>query len=177
MTDQDHTNDIVLQSGRAVIYTRVPPGAQTTMPQPQETTLIAFANAQGYPNERITVYVEVGVSARRPLARHSVLQDLLAAIMLGEQTPEQERIRTVYVLSEGRLFRDASTVDLAAFIRVCQEHGVTLATPTHEYDFTNPAYVALFRSQCLNASQLAEEAIRMIHQMRAGQKRRGRKQD
>ncbi len=62
MTDQNHTNDTVPQSGRAVTYTRVTQGARGSA-SPQTATLIAFANAQGYPPERITVYEEVGVSA------------------------------------------------------------------------------------------------------------------
>jgi hypothetical protein len=106
MTDQNHTNDTVPQSGRAVTYTRVTPGPQTTMLQPQVAAQIAFANAQGYPPERITVYAEVGVSAR-----------------------------------------------------------------------TNPAHVALFRSQCRNASELFEEAKRMIYQRTARRNRQRKKQD
>jgi len=62
MTDQDYTNDIVLQIGRAAIYTRSTTGTRGSA-SPQAATLIAFANSQGYPNERITVYEEVGVSA------------------------------------------------------------------------------------------------------------------
>lgn len=61
MTDQDHTNDTVVQIGRAAIYRRSTtgtPGAASS----QTATLIAFANSQGYPYERIAVYEEVGVS-------------------------------------------------------------------------------------------------------------------
>jgi hypothetical protein len=61
MTHQDHTNDIVLQIGRAAIYTRSTTGTPRSA-SPQTATLIAFANSQGYPDERITVYEEVGVS-------------------------------------------------------------------------------------------------------------------
>ncbi len=62
MTEQDHTNDTVLQIGRAVIYARQTTAARRSA-SPQAATLIAFANSQGYPNERITVYEEVDVSA------------------------------------------------------------------------------------------------------------------
>lgn len=62
MTDQDHTNDGVLQVGRAAIYMRSTTGARGSA-SPQTATLIAFANSQGYPDESITVYEEVGVSA------------------------------------------------------------------------------------------------------------------
>ena len=62
MTEQDHTNDGVLQVGRAAIYARSTTGARGSA-SPQTATLVAFANAQGYPDERITVYEEVGVSA------------------------------------------------------------------------------------------------------------------
>ena len=58
MTDQNHTNDTVPQSGRAVTYARVTPGPQTTMLQPRVAALIAFANAQGYPPDRIAVFEE-----------------------------------------------------------------------------------------------------------------------
>lgn len=62
MTDQDHTDDIVLPSGRAAIYARQSTGARRSA-SPQTATLMAFANAQGYPDERIAIYEEVGVSA------------------------------------------------------------------------------------------------------------------
>ncbi len=62
MTEQDHTNDTVLQPGRTLIYTRQSTGARRSA-SPQTASLIAFANSQGYPPERITVYEEVGVPA------------------------------------------------------------------------------------------------------------------
>src|SRR5947209_3485513 len=62
MTDQDHTDDTVLQIGRAAIYARSTTGARRSASS-QIATLMALANAQGYPDERITVYEEVGVSA------------------------------------------------------------------------------------------------------------------
>lgn len=62
MTDQDHTNDIVLQIGRAAIYARSTTGTRRSA-SPQTAALIVFANSQGYPDERIAIYEEVDVSA------------------------------------------------------------------------------------------------------------------
>ena len=61
MTDQNNTNDSVLQIGRAAIYTRSTTGARGSA-SPQTAALIAFANSQGYPDECIAIYEEAGVS-------------------------------------------------------------------------------------------------------------------
>lgn len=62
MTDQAHTDDTVVQIGQAAIYARQSTGARGSA-SPQTATLMAFANAQGYPDVRIALYEEVGVSA------------------------------------------------------------------------------------------------------------------
>src|SRR5712692_9800241 len=114
MTQQeDHTNDTVPQSGRAAIYARVAQGGRTQTTQQQTATLIELANEQGYPNEQIIVYEDVGVSARKPLVMRGALSDLLTAIT--QEEPEQERIHTVFVSSEYRLFREPASVDIATF--------------------------------------------------------------
>lgn len=164
MTQQDHTNDTVSQSGRAAIYTRVAPGAQTQTTQPQTTKLIALANEQGFSNEHIIVLEDVYTSAKRPIAKRGALSDLLTAIMQENQTPEQEPIKAIYVSSEDRLFRDANTVDLAYFISVCADHGIQLLTPTATYDFTAPDQAALFRFQCEQAADyIAGQIGKLTH--------------
>jgi DNA invertase Pin-like site-specific DNA recombinase len=164
MTEQDHTKDTLFQSGRAVIYRRVAPRAQTQASQSQMAALIAFAKEQGFSNERIIVYEEVKALAERPLARHDALSDLLAAVMRGDQTPEQEPIKAIYVSSEARLFRDANSVDLTYFIGTCADHGVQILTPTAAYDFTDPEQVALFRYRCERAASYIAGQIGMLRQ-------------
>jgi len=164
MTQQDHTNDTLLQSGRAVIYRKVAPRVQTQASQSQMAALIAFAKEQGFSDERIIVYEEVRAPAERPLARRGALSDLLAAVMRGDQTPEQEPFKAIYVSSEGRLFRGANSVDLACFISVCADHGIQLLTPTAAYDFTDPEQVALFRYQCEQAAGYVAEQIGKLRQ-------------
>jgi DNA invertase Pin-like site-specific DNA recombinase len=146
MTRLDHTNDTVPQSGRAAIYARPAAGART-----QTNTLIGLANEPGYPNERIIVYEDVGVSALKPLVVRGALSDLLTAITQAEQ--EQERIHSVFVSSPYRLFRDPASVDIATFLHTCAEHNVLIVTPGMTFDLTDPAQIALFRSQCEVARQ------------------------
>src|SRR6266566_2343751 len=88
MTQQDRTDHPVPQSGRAAIYARPAVGALTQTAQQQTNTLIKFAHELGYPNERIILYVELGVSARKALVRRSALSDLLTAITQAEQEQE-----------------------------------------------------------------------------------------
>src|SRR5713101_7844956 len=107
MTKQDQTNHIETQRGQAAIYTRVAPSTRT-----QIAKLIALANDQGYPNERIIVYEDVYVSRRKRLAKHSAFSDILTAITQDAPVLEQEPIRAIYVSSENRLFRDQDAVDL-----------------------------------------------------------------
>lgn len=164
MIQQDHTNDTVPQSGRAAIYRRVAPREQTQASQSQMAALIAFANEQGFSNERIIVFEDVYACAKRPIAKRGALSDLLTAIMQGDQTPEQEPIKAIYVSSEDRLFRDANTVDLAYFISVCADHGIQILTPTATYDFTAPDQAALFRFQCEQAADYIAEQIGKLRQ-------------
>jgi DNA invertase Pin-like site-specific DNA recombinase len=164
MTQQDHTKDIVFQSGRAVIYRRVAQRAQTQPSATAMAALIAFAKEQGFANERIMIYEEVRASAERPLARRGALSDLLAAIMRGDQTPEQEPIKAIYVSSEDRLFRGANSVELAYFISVCADHGIQILTPTAAYAFTDPEQVALFRYRCEQAASYIAGQIGMLRQ-------------
>lgn len=164
MTQQDHTNDTISQSGRAAIYARVALGERTQTTQPQTATLIALANEQGFSNERIIVYEDVYVSAKRPLANRGALSDFLTAIMQEDQTPEQGPIKAIYVSSEDRLFRDPDTVDLANFISVCTDHGIQLLTPTTTYDFTAPEQAVLFRFRCEQAVHYIAGQIGMLTQ-------------
>ncbi len=159
MTHQDHINDTLPQSGRAVIYRRVAPREQTQASQPQLAALIAFAKEQGFSNERITVFEDVYASAKQPIAKRGALSDLLTAIMQGDQTPEQEPIKAIYVSSEGRLYRGANSVDLVYFISVCADRGIQILTPTATYDFTDPEQVALFRYRCEQAACYVAEQI------------------
>lgn len=163
MTDQDHTNNTLPQSGRAAIYARVAPGARTQTTQQQTNTLIELANEQGYPNEQIIVYEDVGVSARKPLARNGALSDLLTAITKAEQELEQERIHSVFVSSPYRLFRDPASVDIATFLHTCAEHDVQIVTPDMTYDLTDPAQITLFRSQCEQARQYIAAQVKRLN--------------
>src|SRR5713101_863438 len=145
MTQQDQTNHVATQRGRAAIYTKAASGARLQSTQPQTATLIALANEQGYPNERILVYEDVHASAKRPITGRGAMSDLLTAIMLEGQEIEQEPIKAIYAPSEERLFRDANAVDLATFITVCADHGIQLLTPTTTYDFATSDQVAIFQ--------------------------------
>ena len=168
MTQQDRTNDTVPQSGRAAIYARVVPGAQNRTTQPQTETLIELANEQGYPNEQIIVYQDVGVSARRPIDARGALSDLLTAIMQEEQE-QQERICTVFVFSPYRLFRDPAGVDIATFLHTCAAHNVQIVTPGMTYDLTDPAQITLFRSQFELARQYIAAQVKRLN---AGKRRK-----
>jgi DNA invertase Pin-like site-specific DNA recombinase len=157
MTQQDHTNDTVPQSGRAAIYARVAPGART------QATLIALANEHGFSNERIIVYEDVHVSSGKPLAQRGALSDLLTAIMQEGQAPEQERIHAVFVSAPHRLFRDPASVDIATFLRTCAAHNVQIVTPDITYDLTAPGQITLFQSQCEQARQYIAMQVKRLN--------------
>ena len=167
MTQQDQTNATSPQSGRVAIYTRPAAGLRTQTAQQQTNTLIELANELGYPNERIIVYEDVGASARKPIVRRGALSDLLASITLAEQEQEQERIRSVFVSSPYRLFRDPTGVDITTFLHTCAEHNVSIVTPEKTFNLTDPAQIALFRSQCEAARQYITAQI-----TRAGKRRK-----
>jgi DNA invertase Pin-like site-specific DNA recombinase len=160
MTQQDHTNDTVPQSGRAAIYARVAPGARTRTTRTQTETLIELANEQGYPNERIIVYEDIGVSARKPLARRGAWNDLVSA--LTESEPEQGHIQTILAASVDRLFRDANATDITLFVQTCTQRGVQLVTPEKTYDFSQPDHVALFRSHCERSTMYRAQRVHKI---------------
>jgi DNA invertase Pin-like site-specific DNA recombinase len=167
MTQQDHINDTMPQSGRALIYRRVAPREQTQPSQAlqsQMAALIAFAEEQGFSNERITVYEEGSAPAQWLLAKRSALSDLLATVTQENQTPEQEPIKAIYVSSEQRLLKDASPADLASLISVCADRGIQLVTPTATYDFTSPDQAALFRLHCEQAVSYLEAQIGKLKQ-------------
>ena len=162
MTQQDQTNHVQTQRGRVAIYARPASRARTQTTQQQTATLIALANELGYPNEQIIVYEDVGVSARRPLVRSSALSDLLTAITQDTEGPEQERIHSVFVSSPYRLFRDPASVDIATFLHTCAQHNVQIVTPDMTFDLTDPAQIALFRSQCELARQYIADQIKRL---------------
>ena len=169
MTQQDQTNHVQTQRGRVAIYARVAPEARTQTTQRQTATLFELANEQGYPNEQIIVYEDVGVSARKPLAMRGALSDLLTAITKAEQEPEQERIHSVFVSSAYRLFRDLASGDIASFLHTCAEHNVQIVTFDMIYDLTDPAHTALFRSQW----ELERQYITaQIKHLKAGKRRK-----
>ena len=47
-----------------------------------------------------------------------------------------------------QLFANADTTKINAFIRLCQEHQVLVATVELVYNFNNPYLVKLFRFKC-----------------------------
>jgi DNA invertase Pin-like site-specific DNA recombinase len=170
MTQQDHVNYTVFQNGRAVIYRRAVPRPQTHSSQSQMSALIEFAKEQGFSNEHIIVFEDVSTSAKQPPDSRCALSDLLAAIVQEDQTHEQVPIKSIYVSSERRLFRDASSVGLAYFISVCADHGMQVLTPTAAYDFTDPEQVALFRYRC---GQAASYIVQQLGMLRQGGRTRG----
>lgn len=160
--DQPTTSPVFPANGCAAIYARVAPGARTQTTNPQTRTLIELANEQGYPNERIIVYEDVGVSARRPIAKRGALSNLLTAITEQEEEKEPGKIQTVYASSINRLFRDPTVIDIATFVRVCAKHGVQLVTPEISYNFQDLAHVALFRFQCESSYQFMRQQVRQL---------------
>ncbi len=99
MTQKDQTNDTATQRGRAAIYARVAPGARTQTAPPQTAALIALANEQGFPNERIILYEDKGVSSNTAIFKREAFDALIRAV----RTPQQEPIQSMLVSSEDRL--------------------------------------------------------------------------
>ena len=139
--------------GRAAIYTRVAASQERQTRQAQTTDLVALVCENGFSAQQIMVYEESNVSGRTPFSRRPALSKLLDDIT--EPPSETEPIKAIFVSSEDRLFSDADGVEVSTFMETCIQHGVLLITPTSEYDFTNPAHVALFRFRC-EAGKYAE---------------------
>lgn len=86
----------------------------------------------------IVVYEDNGVSGTTALSEREALCALVAA--LG-----RDEVRTVFLLSEYSLSRDASLIDVNYFIELCRQRGVSVVTRTQIYDFQDPVQVRLFR--------------------------------
>ena len=100
--------------------------------------LVTLACSMGWTHEHITVFDEHGVSGNTSLEERPGLQALVKAITEGS-------IKAVFIANEARLFRDATAIQVNAFIRLCAEQSVLVITPQRTYDFTNTTHVSLFR--------------------------------
>jgi DNA invertase Pin-like site-specific DNA recombinase len=107
--------------------------------------LTALAFQMGWLAEQITVYEEHGVSGSASEDHRPGFKALLDAVRQGS-------VQDILVSDEYRLFRDAREVAVDVFIRLCQEHHLTVITPLTVYDFSNPMCVTAFRYLCEHES-------------------------
>lgn len=145
------------QEGRAVIYTR-PVSSRVDQPY-QTSSLEGLARVHGYTD--VTVIAD----------GHTPLRPGLQALILAITAPEEgkEPLGAIVVSSEERLFRDAESATLDAFIEACRQHGVVLISPSGVYDFANsPAHIQLFRRQCQEAYQYIADMV--VSRLQAGRR-------
>jgi DNA invertase Pin-like site-specific DNA recombinase len=109
--------------------------------------LFAVARQYGFPPENLITFEDSGVSGMTRIDEREGLGAFVNAI-------ERDEIKTVFLLSEHRLSRDAAIIAVNYFIELCKRHHVFVVTLTQIYDFTNPLHVQLFRFQ-LETAQFA----------------------
>lgn len=129
------------------VYTRRSLVAPVLVSQEQQQLaqldiLIRFAKEQGWTDENIVYFSETDEP-----------DGLIKAIEDGE-------IKTVIVHREDRLFRDPDRTKVEEFVRLCQEHNVTVVTPSSTYDFSDSQQVNRFLFTCQTANEYISKLIR-----------------
>lgn len=126
---------------KAALYIRRAVAGESTMGKDlrelNTQLLVKFAREQGYTDENIIVFNDIGIPATTPLEKREGMNELLAAIERGE-------VKTVFLPTVYSLYRDANLSDIQFFIELCRQHGVNVGTPNTIFDFQNPAHVRLF---------------------------------
>jgi len=139
--------------GNVAIYTRV--ATQDKLPQndllSQVESLKQFAQTLGYTTEQITLFTDESIQATAPLFERKGYTALVSAIRSGQ-------VNVLLIADVSRLLQYAIEAQVSAFIHVCMEKGVYVATPTHVYDFSNLTSVHQFRVACMQAFQILQEA-------------------
>jgi len=107
--------------------------------------LVRFAKEQGWTEDHIVLFnQDEGKSGKKSINERKGLRALVEAITHDE-------IKTVITANEDRLFRNADTIEVSTFVRLCQEYNVILITPTATYDFSDNVQAKLFRLKCEDA--------------------------
>ncbi len=94
--------------------------------------LLAVARQHGFLDENLIAFEDNGINASTRIDEREGLHTLVAAI-------EREEIKTVFLLTEYSLWRDA------AFIELCRQNHVYVVTLTQVYDFEDSIHVHVFR--------------------------------
>jgi DNA invertase Pin-like site-specific DNA recombinase len=145
-TRTDTLQTVTLQTGeKAAVYPRsAHVRSQGSNHELQKLTthrtdvLLALAHQHGFLNENLIVYEDIGIRSSSRIDQREGLRALVQAI-------EQDDIKTVFLLIEDSLFKNADVIQVNAFIELCKQHQVYIVTLTHVYDFENPQDVQLFR--------------------------------
>ncbi len=136
-------------SGNLAIYVRTAATQEAVrsshLPHKTADDLITFAHEIGWTADHITVYEEHRISGSAAFDKRPGFSALFEAIRQGS-------VHAILVSDEYRLFREATAIAVTMFIRLCQEHSVTVITPRTTYDFSNPLHVQLFRFQLESGS-------------------------
>jgi DNA invertase Pin-like site-specific DNA recombinase len=99
--------------------------------------LLQFAHKAGWTDDLLVIFNDSGLPASSTLDKREGLQSLISTI-------ERDEIKTVFLMSERTLYRDATIADLSFFTQLCRRHRVFVITPQAVYDFADPASARLF---------------------------------
>jgi DNA invertase Pin-like site-specific DNA recombinase len=127
--------------------------------------------AIGWTEDKITVFIEGdgkrGVSGRLRIDKRTGLNALVEGIYSG-------RFKFIFVINEGRLFRDETMIGPDTFIDACKRFDVVVVTDTYRYDFNrNPFDADQFRLQCQIAARFITDHVGMMNRMRDRVAKRG----
>jgi DNA invertase Pin-like site-specific DNA recombinase len=100
-----------------------------------------------------------GVSGSVRIDLRSDLKDVVGRIKADE-------VKTVFILSESRLFRDPTGVQYNVFADVCKEHDCYVVTPRTIYDYSRSEHRKAWRQRCESEADYLEYHVPMMHEAR-----------
>lgn len=129
----------------------------------QTEDLIAFAKRLGWEEDTIILFTQdLAKSGKLRIDQRDGLRTLIEYI-------EAEKIKTVLVFLEDRLFRDETGIQYNVFIDVCKRHSVKVVTPHMTYDFANAFHVKQFRWRCEEAADYLRDYV--VHRLHGAKNR------
>ena len=117
----------------------------------------------GFIDELGTMYQEGdgvrGVSGKLRIDQRGDLSTVDARIRADE-------VKTVFILSESRLFRDVTGVQYTTFAGTCKEHGCKVVTPRNVYDFSRREDFKMWCQRCEAEADYLAYHVPMMHEAR-----------
>lgn len=138
----------------------------------QTKGLLKRALQLSYREELGTLYQEGngvrGVSGQLRIDQRGDLSTVDARIRADE-------VKTVFILNEGRLFRDTTGIQYTTFAETCRQHDCRVVTPRHIYDFSRREDYKMWCQRCEAEADYLAYHIPMMHDARKQAALRGKK--